>query len=587
MRHKNRLCCVLFVLAVVIIFCPRKDVSDVQSSWWETAVVYQIYPRSFYDADGDGVGDLRGVIRKLHYLRELGVDAIWLNPVFKSPQVDFGYDVSDYYRVDPLFGSNDDLVTLFVEAGKVGIRVILDFVPNHTSAQHEWFVKSEKRVEPFTDFYVWHAGKANPNGGRPLPPNNWQSSFYGSAWEWSDRRKEYYLHQYAAGQPDLNYRHPKVVEAFDELLRFWMRKGASGFRVDAVNRMFEDQYFRNEPVNDPRDPLSYRYTHHIYTRDQPETYEVIARWRNVLDEYVKNNGREEVIMFTEAYSNLTSTMKYYQSRDGTQQRAQLPINFSLTQKLNQNSTAYDIKRLIDEWMAKMPAGKVANWVLGNHDKPRIASRFGWERVESMAALTLGLPGVAFIYYGDEIGMGDYRDISYEDTVDPKGRNVGPEKYKQISRDPARTPFQWDDSKNGGFSPASKTWLPVHPNYREINLHNQMTSDDSTFKFYLNFLHLRKDKIFKKGKLISKAFNENVFVYVRYIPRLEGSATALYRAVLINLSADPFNVDLGKLLQTENYADVKLAGKNSKFTIGDTVDPRHIAIGPYEAMVVGN
>ncbi|XP_058449988.1 maltase 1-like [Malaya genurostris] len=586
MRHKKFLCAVL-AISLAIIFCRKKHAPVVDDSWWKTAVVYQIYPRSFYDADGDGIGDIQGVIQKLHYLREIGIDAIWLNPIFKSPQVDFGYDVSDYYQVDPLYGSNDDLDVLFLEAQRAGIKVILDFVPNHTCNQHDWFLKSVQRIEPFTDFYIWHTGKHNPNGSRPEPPNNWQSSFYGSAWEWNDHRQEYYLHQYAVGQPDLNYRNPKVVEAFDELLRFWMLKGASGFRIDAVNRMFEDRHFRDEPINDPADPLSYRYTHHIFTRDQPETYEVIAHWRKVLDEFTKKNGREEIIMLTEAYSNLTSIIRYYQSEDGSQQRAQLPINFSLMQTLHRNSTAYDIKRLVDEWIMQMPPGKVANWVLGSHDKSRIASRFGRERVEAMALLTLGLPGVAFLYYGDEIGMEDYRDISYEDTVDPKGRNQGPEKYKQMSRDPVRTPFQWDDGKNGGFSSAAKTWLPVHPSYEALNLRNQKPLNDSIFNFYANFLRIRQDQIFKEGKLISKAFSKQVFVYVRYLSKPGELSTTPYRAVIINLSAGSYIVDLGELLHIEGYAKVLLVRKKSNLFVGDTTDPRHLPVEPYGAIVVGN
>uniref|UniRef100_A0A182NKC5 alpha-glucosidase n=1 Tax=Anopheles dirus TaxID=7168 RepID=A0A182NKC5_9DIPT len=485
------------------------------TEWWKTVVLYQIYPRSFYDTDGNGVGDIRGVTAKLPYLKDTGIDATWLSPIFKSPQRDFGYDVSDFLEVDPLFGTNDDLEELFAEARKLGLKIVLDFVPNHTSNEHWWFKQSELGVEPYRDYYVWHPGR--PGGQtRPDVPNNWNSVFYGSAWEWSEIRQEYYLHQFEVGQPDLNYRNGKVIEEFDSILRFWMERGASGFRVDAVNHMFEDALFRDEPINDPSDPLSYGYTHHIYTNNLLETYDVIGHWRKVIDDFVEQNGSDTIIMLTEAYTSMDMLHRFYQSDDGSEQRAHFPFNFVLLGELNGASSARDFKYVIDRWLENLPRGKVTNWVLGNHDQPRVASRYGPERVDAMNMLLMTLPGVAVTYNGEEIGMVDYRDMSWEDSLDPQGCNVGPDEYRWKSRDPQRTPFQWDDTFNAGFSTANKTWLPVYPYYRATNLRKQMDSERSHYRVYAEAVKLRHHRVFREGLFRSKALTEHVFSFVRYL-----------------------------------------------------------------------
>ncbi|XP_058816114.1 maltase 2-like [Topomyia yanbarensis] len=575
------------LLAILCLTGTLSVHENATKDWWETAVFYQIYPRSFFDTGDDGTGDVKGITAKLQYLKDTGVEATWLSPIFSSPQEDFGYDVSDFISVDPLFGTNADLEELFTKAKSLGIKIILDFVPNHSSNQHEWFIKSEQKIDPYTDYYVWHKGLTNSTGGRPLVPNNWQSVFYGSAWEWSGRRGEYYLHQFAIGQPDLNFRNEAVIKEFDEILRFWMGKGASGFRIDAINHMFEVEDLRNEPINDPEDPNSYGYTHHIYTKDLPETYEVIARWRKLIDDYVKENGLETVIMMTEAYANLTMTMKYYESDDGTQLRAHFPFNFAMIENLEDKSKAPDFKFVIDRWLDNMPRGKVANWVLGNHDKPRIASRYGRERIDGMALLLMTLPGVAVVYNGEEIGMEDFRDMSYEDSKDPQGCNLGPERYKLASRDPQRTPFQWDDTFNAGFSKAVKTWLPMHPLYRRTNLLKQQEADYSTYKFYVDVLKLRKDRLFTHGEFSSRAFNDDVFGLVRYIRENEDRAFDPYNIVLINFSGQTHEVDVKDLYRfSDERAMVKLVGKESRHLVGDTVNTTVVFLGPYEAMVLG-
>ncbi|XP_055594038.1 maltase 1-like [Uranotaenia lowii] len=578
----------LVVTLVVFITGSALGQQSDDKEWWESTVFYQIYPRSFFDSKlDDGVGDINGVTAKLQHLKDLGIEATWLSPIFSSPQVDFGYDVSNFIEVDPLFGTNEELENLFAEAKKLGIRIVLDFVPNHSSNEHEWFKKSERREDPYTDYYIWHDGKTNAQGQR-IPPNNWQSVFYGSAWQWSDIRGQYYLHQFAAGQPDLNYRNEAMVREFDEILRFWMRKGASGFRIDAINHMFEIEDLRDEPINDERDPNSYGYTHHIYTKDLPETYEVIGRWRKVIDDYVKENQVEQIIMMTEAYTNLTMLMRFYESEDGKQPRAHIPFNFAMIEELNSDSTAYDFKYTIDKWLENLPRGKITNWVLGNHDKPRLASRYGRNRISGMALLELGLPGVAVIYNGEEIGMEDFRDMPYEDSLDPQGCNLGPENYKWASRDPQRTPFQWDDTFNGGFSAAPKTWIPLHPLFRQVNLHKQKEADYSTYQLYVDVLAMRKERLFTHGDFRSIAFNSDVFAFVRFLRENEDRSNDPYHVIVINFSGHPSTVDLSELYRfVGEEATVRIVGTDSRHKVGSKVNTTNLAVGPYDALVVGN
>ncbi|XP_035778650.1 maltase 2-like [Anopheles albimanus] len=574
--------------AVLLLCCCTashcQETADDGKEWWETAVFYQIYPRSFYDSNDDGVGDVRGVTAKLQYLKDTGIDATWLSPIFSSPQVDFGYDVSDFKEVDPLFGTNADLEELFREATKLGIKIVLDFVPNHTSNLHQWFIDSERGIEPYKDYYVWHPGKM-VNGQR-VPPNNWQSVFYGSAWEWSDLRGEYYLHQFAKGQPDLNYRNPAVIAEFDEVLRYWMERGAAGFRVDAINHMFEHPEFIDEPINNPEDPNSYGYTHHIYTKDLPETYDVIGHWRSVLDDFARQKGGDAIIMMTEAYANLTMTLRFYESDDGREQRAHFPFNFVMIEELGEGSTAHDFKFVIDRWLNNLPRGKTTNWVLGNHDKPRVASRYGVERVDGMQLMLMGLPGVAVTYNGDELGMVDFRDMSYEDTLDPQGCNLGPEGYKWSSRDPQRVPFQWDDTFNAGFSRAARTWLPVHPLYRQTNLLKQQEADYSHYKFYLDAVRMRKDRIFTHGLFKSRAFGDWAFAFVRYLREQEDRFDDPYRVVLINFSGEPKLIDVNELYEIRNQTEVYLVGTESRHKVGHRLDAKQVMLGPWDSIVLG-
>lgn len=343
------------------------------------------------------------------------------------------------------------------------------------------------------------------------------SVFYGHAWTWNAVRNQYYLHQFAKEQPDLNYRNPAVVEEMKEVLRFWLRKGAAGFRVDAINFLFEEEHMRDEPVRDGEtDDKKYDYLQHIYTQNLDATYDMVYDWRDLLDEWQKVNGGDTRIMMTEAYANEEKTVQFYGSKDGSRKGAHMPFNFVLITELNETSTADQFLSVISSRLAAIPTGQVTNWVMGNHDQPRVGSRYGRQRIDAVMTLVMTLPGIAVTYLGDEIGMVDNRDgISFEQTVDPPGRNAGPEGYKAVSRDPERTPFQWDDSRYAGFSNGTvDPWLPVNPNYVWLNLKHERTFERSTFKYYKQLMELRKEHVIIDGTFEPKVVGGNVLTYIR-------------------------------------------------------------------------
>lgn len=359
------------LLALVLLLCS--DLIIAQKDWWETAVFYQIYPRSFKDSNGDGIGDLNGIIEKLPYLKEIGVNATWLSPIFKSPMYDFGYDISDFFDIQSEYGTIADFEKLVQTAHQLEIKIILDFVPNHSSHENEWFIKSVNKEPGYEDFYIWHPGYDNPaDPTTRLPPSNWIQSFRGSAWEWNDSRQEFYLHQFTVQQPDLNYRNPIVVDTMKSVLTFWMEKGVDGFRIDAVPVLFESLpdstgKYPDEPLsNIIDDPDDHRYLKHIYTQDLGETLDMVYQWRAVLDEFKGKNGGETRIMMTESYSAIETVMKYYgdgQGRDGSN----IPFNFLLMPNYGYNAkTASDFEKVVNLWLGNMPTGRTANWVVSKY-----------------------------------------------------------------------------------------------------------------------------------------------------------------------------------------------------------------------------
>lgn len=466
-----------------------------QPKWWQVGVVYQVYPRSFQDSNGDGIGDLAGIVSRLDYLQWLGIDAIWISPIYPSPMADHGYDISDYTAIHPLFGDLEAFDVLVKEAHLRGIKVILDFVPNHTSNEHPWFKESRSaRDNPKRDWYLWH------DDVHGQPPNNWLSVFGGPAWEWDEHTGQYYYHAFLKEQPDLNWRNPEVQEAMLGVMKFWLDRGVDGFRVDVMWHMIKDKAWRDNPTNPDYNPSTSTYEQllPVYSTDQPEVHDVVRRMRSLLDEY------DDRLMIGEVYLPIQKLVSYYGVDN---QGAHLPFNFQL---ITLPWSAPQIAAAVAQYEAALPQRGWPNWVLGNHDQPRVASRIGQGQARVAAMLLLTLRGTPTVYYGDELGMYD-TPIPPEDIQDPQGLNM-PD--KNLSRDPARSPMQWDESLYAGFSSA-EPWLPVNRNYARVNVAQQMTAPDSILSLYRRLLALRRhEPAFTLGSYIPIYNDEQLMVYVR-------------------------------------------------------------------------
>ncbi|KAJ2951412.1 hypothetical protein O0L34_g13556 [Tuta absoluta] len=549
--------------------------------WWQTAFVYQIYPRSFKDSNGDGIGDLNGITSKLDYLSELGVDAIWLSPIFLSPMVDFGYDITDFRAIAPEYGTMQDFDNMLAEAKKRGIKVVLDYVPNHSSNLSEWFIKSVNREPGYENYYIWADG--DNSTGVLRPPNNWISIFRKSAWEYNPTRGQYFFHQFVIGQPDLNYREPKVREEMNNVLRFWLDKGVSGFRVDSINMLYEvdpkdyggkypDEPRSNDPAAGPDD---YEYLDHKYTRNLDESYTAIYDWRDLFNEYIEKQG-EYKIMLTEAYADLEQMIRYYGVGNRT---GSIPMNFAFLGDVSNTSNARDIKLVIDNWMTFMPVGFPANWVSGNHDNSRLASRLGNDRVDLMNMLGFLLPGVTLTYQGEEIGQTD-GFVSWEATVDPQAcQTDDPVNYYKKSRDPNRTPYQWDDSKHAGFSTTNgSTWLPLADNYRTLNLAAQQKATKSHYKFFLDLVAAKRSPAVRQGDYDVRALSETILIVTRLVPGSPGVVG------VANLSAQDQIVDLSSLRMLSAQLEVIASGIDCKLEKGTKVAKTSIQVSAHCALV---
>lgn len=464
--------------------------------WWQRGIVYQVYPRSFQDTDGDGVGDLPGITSRLPYLSELGVDAVWLSPIYPSPMRDFGYDISDHCAVHPLFGTLEDLDRLVAEAHRLGLRVLLDYVPNHTSREHPWFVESRSsRDNPRRDWYLWH--DPAPDGG---PPNNWLSHFGGSAWTFDPHTGQYYYHAFLPDQPDLNWRDPAVVDAMLGVLRFWLERGVGGFRVDVLWQVIKDAEFRDDPPNPDWVPEQgpYNALRHVFSSDRPEVHDIVVQMRRVLDAY------GDTVMVGEIWLPLERLVTYYgNDANGTH----LPLNFQLIE-LPWRADA--LLRAVDAYEDLLPRGGWPNWVLGSHDIRRTATRVGPAQARVAAMMLLTLRGTPTMYYGDEIGMHDV-PIPPDKVQDPYERNVP---GLGFGRDPQRSPMQWDVSHCAGFT-TGEPWLPVADDFFLFNVENGSDDPASLLNLYRRLIALRREEpALSVGQYVRHGVAEDVIVYER-------------------------------------------------------------------------
>ncbi|MBK8022716.1 MAG: DUF3459 domain-containing protein [Chloroflexi bacterium] len=450
--------------------------------WWQTGVIYQVYPRSFQDSNGDGIGDLNGVIQRLDYLHALGIDALWLSPFYPSPMADFGYDVADYVDVDPIFGTLADFDRLVSEAHRRDLRIIIDIVPNHSSAEHPWFKESRpSRTSPKRDWYVW--ADAKPDGS---PPNNWLSNFGGSAWEWDEATGQYYLHSFLPEQPDLNWRNPALRQAMFDAIRFWLDRDVDGLRIDVAHAVMKDPDLRDDPPNpDPAaafKPMGdYNSLLHIHSKGHADTHGVYRELRQILDSY----STGERPRFAVGEIHLFDWLEWASYYGADLDELHMPYNFSL---LFAPWSAQAVRKVIDEVDRAVPPGGWPNFVLSNHDEHRLASRIGVEAARGAMLLLLSLRGTPTIYYGEELGMEDV-PIPPELEQDPWGLRV---QGVGVGRDPERTPMQWDSSANAGFADAGvHPWLPVAADYQTNNVAAQEQDPCSMLSLTRCLLALRR------------------------------------------------------------------------------------------------
>ena len=513
------------------------------ADWWKNAVILEIYPRSYQDTNGDGIGDLKGITERLDYLKSLGVDAIWLTPCYPSPQVDFGYDISDYEAIDPQYGTMADFDRLVAEAKKRDIRILMDMVMNHTSDKHKWFLESRSaKTNPYRNWYVWKDGKGETATSPGDVPNNWRSDFSGTAWKWDAKTRQYYYHKFYAEQPDLNWNNPKVHQAFKDIINFWLNKGVGGFRFDAITTLFEDPEWRDDlpvldkngnPVKGPDGEVELQDTR---TNNLPEVHPVMQEMRATMDKFNPEVWPGTRVLIGETYlPNIEELAKQY----GPPGRPefQLPMDTQILEIDKMDAAAFRTK--LNEVETQI-GGNIPLLVFDNHDNPRLDERYGdgvhnqdIERV--IATVLFASRGTALFYYGDEIGMKTTPPTRKEDVKDPVGRAEWP--YNK-GRDGERTPMQWDDTANAGFTTGTP-WLPVPTTYTTVNVKAEQDQPDSLLAWYRKLIELKKtDAAFAHGdNAMLDVNNEKVLSWMRQAP--DGEQVV----VVCNFTADPQTVNL--------------------------------------------
>ena len=550
----------LIVAAIALIsVAPGCD-----TPWWKTTIIYQCYPQSFQDSDGDGIGDLQGILQRANYFTELGVTAVWLNPIFESPQGDAGYDISNYTAIDSRYGTMDNLKQLLDELHRRGVHLLLDLVPNHTSDQHSWFKESRSsRTNPKRNWYVWADGKDNG------PPNNWLSLFGGSAWQYDNTTNQYYLHQFASFQPDLNYSNPEVRSAIRDVLAFWLDFGVDGFRVDAVAFLLEDPQLHDETADSNFSPppnvncsqnASSRHCYgslvHNLTSNLPGIHAIFREWRQVANRYGRHDN--EKILIGEVYGPLDVVQSYY---GGTRNNEfTFPFNFFLL--TNTNWTGSAVHCIVFQFMDSLPSGAWPSWVLGNHDNSRIASKAGTHLADALNVLLLTLPGTPTTYYGEEIRMTDVA--------------IAPSQRKDVSdedRDKERTPMQWNTSTHAGFTTGTP-WLPISPNYTTYNVHTE-NSTNSTLLLYKQLSRLRSRPSFQTLNYQCINATDQLLAYIRY-----SSDSSEQFLVIINFSEDTREFEL-----TVSLSNAEVVLSTSFDRSGSLELPGNVTLSGGEAMVV--
>lgn len=520
-------------------------------SWKDVNALYQIYPRSFFDSDDDGVGDLEGIIRKLDYIKgtpeSVGFDAIWLSPFFTSPMADFGYDISNYRDVDPIFGNLNDFTRLIREAHARDIRVMIDYVPNHTSDQHEWFKESRSDMHnPKRDYYVW--ADPAPDGG---PPNNWQSLFFGSAWEFDETTGQYYLHSFLKEQPDLNWENPVVRGEMKNVLRFWMELGVDGFRADAVWCISKDPEMKDNPpdLSYTGDPHDFGAFIHKNSKQGPNLFTYLSELTDVVAEYEDRRIIFEYYADEKFGSFVDQFRPFYTEIDNN---VGLPFNF---EGIHQSWSAESYGAFLAQFQSIMEPGDTPIYCFGNHDQTRIVTKYGRRQARMIALMQLTLPGLPTIYNGDEIGMEDGQIEPHEVRDPSAGQNA------MGSRDPQRTPMQWSSEDNAGFT-QGEPWLPIAKTFRSYNVKSELTDPESYLSLYSMLLHLRRvDRVLIDGQFDIIDIVDDMLVY-----RRSGDDKNYF--VVMNFSSDSRSAKIpyGDVLFLTNKDDIERYTDEGELTL---------------------
>jgi len=544
------------------------------NTWWKHVVVYEIYPRSFKDSNGDGIGDLNGITQRLPYLEHLGIDAIWLAPMYPSPQVDFGYDISNYEAIDPQYGTLADFDRLLKTAQQHHIRIVLDMVMNHTSDKHPWFIESaSSRTNPKSDWYIWNNGIPAPKRaadtppssnehlgphGWVVPPNNWSSLFQGSAWEWVESRRQFYYHFFYKQQPDLNYRNPAVEKAMFDAVRFWLDRGVSGFRLDAITTLYEDPSLHNEPLTGKLDASGFPEANHTLTSGLPEVHDFLQRLHAVVASYPGQR-----MLIGEIYTpNTTALRSWYGT--AAHPELELPMDtllgfhkegHGITDSSNPTLVASHFRKYITEAETELD-GHTPLFVFDNHDQPRSWDRFTtptetFEQKQAIAKIIATVlyttHSAALTYYGAEIGMTTHTPTRQQDVKDPIGITGWP---KEKGRDGERTPMQWSTIAQSGFSPSSTTWLPVGSDYKTINVATESSDPNSLLRWNESLIALRRTNptLHDGGTIMLDNTNPNVLTYLRTAPTGPDSRTRAFTTahpilISLNMTSTPQTIHL--------------------------------------------
>jgi alpha-glucosidase len=525
------------------------------TEWWKRALIYEVYPRSFQDSNGDGVGDLNGITDRLDYLQALGVDAIWLSPIYPSPQVDFGYDISNYEAIDPQYGTLADFDRLVAEAKKRNIRVIMDMVLNHTSDKHPWFEESKSsKTNAKRDWYVWRDGK-----GQGVPPNNWESVFGHSAWQYDTLTNQWYYHKFYIQQPDLNWRNPAVENAMFASMRFWLDRGVAGFRLDAIPTLFEDPQLRDAKLLPGTNSFGDPNVDDVYTDNLPEVHGVMKRMRAMVSKYPGDR-----VLIGETYlPNVEELDKWYGGTKRDELNLPMDMQVGFTNQLNVGL----LRQRIEDAESKIH-GNQPLFVFDNHDNPRSWERYGDglhndSIARLIATMLFTTRATALMYYGQELGMMTSVPKQKSDVKDPVGVTGWP---KDKGRDGERTPMQWTDAKNAGFSTAASTWLPVAADYKTVNVESEKADPNSLLNWYMKLIEMRKkEPALRDGPIaMLDTKNASVLSYIR-----NGAARKLSVVVALNftgqsqtISLEPKTAGGGKKVQTILTNDPALSSTDS-------------------------